>query len=423
MKAIIVGAGMAGLAAARKLHDSGVEVVVLEARDRIGGRTSTIDFGGTAVDVGAAWIHDTPNNPLTALAEAAGTGHMPSDDSNVEKWAVFDRDGSRLSRDQLSFVIEKRRELFDIRPPADASPDLTLASAAEWATADPNSDDFTERACAYARALVENFNGADLHDLSIGVADVGGSQPEQNDLLESGYAPLIKHLARGLDIRLNAVVTNVVDSGTSVRAIAGTDEFQADALVVTVSLGVLQSGAISFVPPLPSDKRLAIDRMGMGSFNKVVFRFPAGSIPERAEMISRMRVQQGEPLIWVNMSASHGAPVLVGIDGGPSADVAESLPDEELRERSLSALRAMMPTLPDPIDWTRTRWTSDPFSLGAYSYQRAGSPPSDPATLGRAHGRILFAGEAVESPATTMVHGAYLSGLAAADTALALTSE
>lgn len=414
---IVVGAGMAGLAAARALRAGGADVVVLEARDRIGGRINTVEFSDAYVDLGAAWIHDTPNNPLTEIADAAGVRRIPSDDSNHKNWQLHDVDGRKLISGRKANLADKCRELLTMHAPEGTAEHASMADTAPAiANAYALSEDPDERANAFARMVVENFNGADFDQINAHVNDLGLDQPEFNDLMDPGYAPILELLAKHSDIRLGTAVTAIGQSADGVSVTTADGEvLTADQVIVTVPLSLLKASAIDFSPALPDDKLAAISRMGMGNFEKVAFEFDEPFWNKDVEIIGAFRVAVGEPLFWVSFYKSHQVPVLIGLCGGTSALEFTALSDADRIELALANLRRIYgEDLPEPKASLLTYWSLDPFSLGAYSYASAESFADDPALLGRTEGRVLFAGEAVASPATTMVHGAYLSGIAAA---------
>ncbi|ROP72672.1 NAD(P)/FAD-dependent oxidoreductase [Curtobacterium sp. PhB115] len=418
---IVVGAGVAGLAAARALALGGQRVVVLEARDRIGGRTWTDTSLGVPVDLGASWIHGIDGNPLWSLASSFGietveftVGSFQFDGRPI---AWHAQSGARLSdADAASFVADLHT--VDAALPAvvgSAPPPSTYAAAVDtvlralrW------QGDRAARVREYMAHRSEDLCGA-----PVTVLDAHGLDeehvPGDEVVFPGGYAQYAAALADGLDVRLSSAVRSVTHSasGVEVRLEDGSSVTAGD-VVVTVPLGVLQAGDVTFDPPLADAAAGALGRLGMGTYDKVFLRFPS-----RFWGDAWVVRQQGSAGVdwhsWYDMSRVTGAPVLAALVGGAGARRLETLPDAMIVEEAVEALRRMFgPSVPAPEAVRITRWADDPFSRGSYSYLHVGASPEDHDLLGTPSGRVQLAGEATwgEDPAT--VHGALLSGLRAA---------
>jgi monoamine oxidase len=204
------------------------------------------------------------------------------------------------------------------------------------------------------------------------------------------------------------------DSGVVVGLADGSSIAAAHA-VVTVPLGVLQAGVVTFDPPLSDPVTGAVGRLGMGVYDKVFLRFPTRFWGD--DWVIR---QQGSAGVdwhsWYDMSRVTGEPVLAALVGGSGARRLETLPDAMIVEEGVAALRRMFGTeaVPEPEASRITRWAEDPFARGSYSYLHVGASVDDHDLLGTPSGRVQLAGEATwgDDPAT--VHGALLSGLRAA---------
>ena len=188
------------------------------------------------------------------------------------------------------------------------------------------------------------------------------------------------------------------------RAEPGKEErsFEANKLVLTVPLGVLKAGTIKFNPPLPANKQSAISRLGMGTLNKCCLRFSRPFWPTTVDWLGQI-------------PSGSGQPVLVGFQAGAAAVAMETMNNEHLIASAMESLRGIFGKgMPEPIGAQITRWHSDPFSGGAYSFNALGSTPTDREELAKPLAkRLFFAGEA-SHPMFGTVHGAYLSGLRAA---------
>ncbi|GAT11754.1 monoamine oxidase [Mycolicibacterium novocastrense] len=184
----------------------------------------------------------------------------------------------------------------------------------------------------------------------------------------------------------------------------------ADRVIVTVPLGVLKADAIAFDPPLPQPKRDAIGRLGFGLLNKVVLAFDQPFWPRTRPMIGLVGPDQPVSDL-VNGLLLSDKPILIGLRSGQAAWSREALPDGDAVAQVINALDA-----PEPTRSIVTRWGTDPYSLGSYSFIAVGSSPDDMSALGEPVGeRLLFAGEATNPEFFGTVHGAYLSGIREAD--------
>jgi monoamine oxidase len=418
---VVVGAGVAGLAAARALALGGQRVVVLEARDRIGGRTWTDSSLGVPVDLGASWIHGVDGNPLWALASAFGidtveftVGSFQFDGRPI---AWHDPSGAALSAEDTSAFVA---DLHTVDAALDAvvaqaPPPSTYAAAVDTVLRSLQwQGDRAARVREYTAHRSEDLCGA-----PVTVLDAHGLDeehvPGDEVVFPGGYAQYARALAEGLDVRLSSVVRSVTQADDSVTVgLTDGTAVVARQVVVTVPLGVLQAGDVVFDPPLSAPVNGALDRLGMGTYDKVFLRFPS-----RFWGDSWVIRQQGPAGVdwhsWYDMSRVTGAPVLAALVGGAGARRLETLPDAMVVDEGVVALRKMFgASVPRPEAFRITRWAEDPFSRGSYSYLHVGASPDDHDLLGTPSGRVQLAGEATWSDDPATVHGALLSGLRAA---------
>lgn len=422
---IVIGAGLAGLAAARALQDAGLDVTVLEGRSRIGGRTFTDHALGLPVDLGASWIHGLIANPLTPLAARFGAPVAFTDFDNEEPGSnlVFaadgtPRDANAYGRGRQTFYGALLHLAASCLPPR---PDerTTLADAIRSGL--PGADALTaaERTgfdlTAWGDMVLENAADNDAigflreHDFS---ALDGG-----NWLLTHGYGPIVNGLAEGVTVVLDTAVTRVQVDANGVRLHTANGSHSASRVIVTVPLGVLQSGRMTFDPPLSSDRLEALQRVGMGRFEKLVLRYPWRFWPVSPHNFVYDSARQ-PPLFqfWLNLAHYTAEPVLVTYSAGSTADYWNRLDDRDLLVAAQAALNAMFGSdVPAPSAYTRTRWADDPFAGGSYSFQQVGMRPDDRARLARPVGeRLFFAGEHTHTHYFATTHGAYESGIRAA---------
>ena len=317
---IVIGAGLAGLGAARALVDRGRQVVVLEGRDRLGGRAVTTNELGVPVDLGAAWIHGIRGNPVAEFAKQSGIKwSVANGDDNVG----FDYSLVRLSDKELSDVERLAGELLEsaTKSAEGGDDDISIADALSVGLADLDPRRRT-LATAELRRAVEHEFAADLDRLSAWEGDEGQAVAGDEVVLPAGYSAVVDVIATGLDVRLGRTVTAIGrdDDGVTVSTESG-DE-RAAMVIVTIPIGVLQAGAVVFDPPLPPAHRDAIVRLGSGLLEKVILRFDRVFWPADADYIGFAR-QDGRYIEWLNMAKHLGQPILVGFTAGqPARDLA-----------------------------------------------------------------------------------------------------
>ncbi len=415
-RVLVIGAGLAGLSAARALVGAGARVTVLEARDRIGGRIWTSDaWAGMPMDLGASWIHGVKGNPLTALADEAGAQRLAT---SYDAAMLLDGAGREVD---LEAELEVAEALISVaRRRADkGDDDISLKAAI---TAHPGWGRLDARGRRLVRfqvnATVEQEYGGAWDRVSAWHFDAGDEFGGGDVLFPGGYGQITDHLARGLDIRLGAVVRGIAPRAAGVEvSLADGSRDSADHVVVTVPLGVLQSGAISFGAPLDPARTRAMERLGMGLLNKCWLRFDRIAWPEDVDWIEWLGPRDGEWQEWVSLGRAAGLPVLLGFHAADQARAKESLSDAEMRAEAHEALKAMFGSrFPAPKAAQITRWSQDRFALGSYSFNATGTAPKTRQKLAGAdwEGRILFAGEACSAEHFGTAHGAVLSGRQAA---------
>jgi len=410
-RVIVVGAGMAGLAAARRLRDAGHHVTVLEARGRLGGRILTDDSLGVPIDLGASWIHGDQGNPIADLAEKVGAETVPTDWDSL---AVYGPDGPIPAGDIKEADAAWREvsdELEDLHADAglnDSLADGLIDVAGRRALADP-----------LARWTIDSYvtsdYGADPADMSLRYFEQDEAFAGDDLIFPGGYRPLIRALARGTSVRLREQVRAIAHDQDGVTVTTDRGAYTADRAIVTAPLGVLRAGAIAFDPPLPQAKTAAIQRLRMGFLDKVVLRFPAPFWPRDVEVFGMVGDQ---PIPhFINALVFTGEPILIGLIGGSAAREREKLSDAVILRDARAALASSFGVdVPEPNGALITRWAQDRLTYGSYSYPAVGSRPGDRDVLASAvGGRIHFAGEATHVDYFATVHGAYLSGLRAAD--------
>jgi monoamine oxidase len=432
---VIIGAGAAGIAAARSLHDQGARFVILEARERIGGRVWTHRDPRTPVpiELGAEFIHGSAEEIEKVLQEA----RLPVVDIEGRRWMVS---GSRWTPlDDFWDRLYRVMKLLDNGSRRDRSVQAFLDTR-------PGGRRMA-RDRQLARQFVEGFHAADPRLISAkALADSGtpGEEVRETRLAHviDGYDRVIEWMAAPLAdrIRLGAVVTRVQwAAGHAVAEVQHADgrhrfEVEARTILVTVPLGVLQAppgetGAIAFDPDLGSAKRTALESLVSGTVVRVALHlrdrvwaseeFGKKVQEEETDALSFLHSNDPDFAVWWTAYPLR-APVIVGWRGGPGALRLSQLSPDQIEARAIASLARHLRMTPRRMRsmvegvWTHN-WELDPFARGAYSYQRVGAADATDVLARPLKRTLFFAGEATGTGGSTgTVDGAIGTGRRAA---------
>ncbi|HEX3240834.1 MAG TPA: NAD(P)/FAD-dependent oxidoreductase [Solirubrobacterales bacterium] len=434
-RVLVIGAGMSGLSAARALADAGHSPVVLEARDRIGGRTwSRTDLGPHPIELGAEFVHGT-TGPTWPLLEKYGLDTVFAYRNHGPE--VYEHVGGVL-RDQTdpdssSFfdVAEGIAEIAVERAEGgagDTSVDSIMGEVVAAKSPAPSADEVRLYHNTFHVYVTE-----DLEEVSVfGIRDMLSAdpkaetpaepdpKPDWNYRVVEGYSALCDRLAEGLDVRLGTVVRGIDWTGSEIEVETSEGPFEAAAVIVTLPLGVLKAGDVSFTPPLPEDKQRAIDELGAGVVNKVVLEFEESFWPEECGLLF---TDLDSECFWPP-AAGRGAstPILTWWTSGSRARAVAKDVDAAV-ETALEDLKRIfsVDSLPALVSVQAQCWGEDPYARLAYSYM----PQSELGAglhelLASPVGNLFFAGEATaRPPASASVPGAFVSGRRAAEELLA----
>ncbi len=409
---IVIGAGMAGVTAARQLVRAGRQVVTLEARTRVGGRVYSVrDFCGAAVEGGAEFVHGTGAATWPEV-RTAGLAVRPCP---LFRNAMFNVGGRTRWLPWIvlhpgvwpTFPILYR--LQRLRPP-----DLSAREFIE-------RQHYRGRARTMAEMTLSAHLPGSVDEIGVlGLVDDGVLHLETglNHRIADGYDRLAEYIGRDLDIRFDFAVDTIrwAPDGVMVRARDG-GEITARAAVCTLPVGVLQSGAVRFTPALPEAKQTALQQMVMGPVLKVLLRFTEPFWPRWATTIG---CGVGPvTLYWpVFHNADGQPPVLIAYCTGPRAARLSRVSENEAVAVILDDLRRLFPKT-DPrrllLAHQRIDWTTDPFACGGYTFLRPGGTGARARLAAADTGALFWAGSATErTPFAATVEAAYLSGLRAA---------
>lgn len=240
----------------------------------------------------------------------------------------------------------------------------------------------------------------------------------KNALVPEGYFQLFRSLTQHVPIHLNQIVSQINYGPDGVNIITQHEKYHANQVIITVPLGVLKANAIKFHPALPKDKRAAISQLGMGSYEKLYLLFDKVFWDKDKEWIGMLPQNEQEAFNIFNYYKYTKKPVLIVFTSGK---LARDMEKEHLTEWVMQHLRRIYGNnIPKPIKNKKTHWGSDPFTRGSYSYLPVNVDKSVIDTLAQpVANRLYFAGEATSNTDPSTVHGAYLSGIRAAEEVLA----
>jgi polyamine oxidase len=414
MRVIVVGAGVAGLAAADAARHTGADVVVLEARDRIGGRIRTAPLGPGSIDLGAAWVHNPVGNPVAEALTTAGIGSR-NDGAYWSRMAVW-RNGWVGGPESTALTAAVEADWDPSEAIAALPGNDRYVDGVEWYLADRELDGVVGELVRFGLLWILGplviAGHPDRVSLAGAAAYADGSGG--NLVLTGGYRALVDRLSDELDIRLDAPVAGVEHGGGEVLVRSGDETIEGDRVVLTVPRGVLQSGTLALDPPLGAEHAAAVERLAMGTLEKVAFRFSEPFWPESVWQITRVADDRAFP-IWFDFTLHAGAPTLVALYNPAATPGLAGLSVEERVERALEALREMFGSVPAPEETLASDWAGDPWARGSYSYIPLGAGVDDMRRLAEPlSGRVSLAGEATVPACYGTVEAAFVSGLRAA---------
>ncbi|KAE9448343.1 hypothetical protein C3L33_19756, partial [Rhododendron williamsianum] len=429
---VIVGAGIAGLVAARQLIFLGFKVVVLEGRNRPGGRVKTKKMTGgggaaAAADLGGSVLTGINGNPLGVLARQLGFPlHKVRDICPLYLPSGKTVNSETDSKVEVSFnkLLDRVCKLRQAMMEEVKSADVSLGTALEAFRRVYNvAEDPQERMLLnWHLANLEYANATLMSNLSMAFWDQDDPYEMGGDhcFIPGGNERFIRALAEDLPIFYNRRVESVRYGADGVLVYANGQGYRGDMVLCTVPLGVLKKGSIEFVPELPQRKKDAIERLGFGLLNKVAMLFPhdfwGGEIDTFGHLTEDSSMR-GEFFLFYSYSSVSGGPLLVALVAGEAAIKFEKMSPVESVDRVLEILRGIFNpkgiSVPNPLQAVCTRWGQDQYAYGSYSYVAIGAAGDDYDILAESigNGRVFFAGEATNKQYPATMHGAFLSGM------------
>jgi monoamine oxidase len=399
---IIVGAGAAGIAAARRLLAAGKHCVLLEARARPGGRAVTDHSLDAPADLGAAWLHFADTNAWTGLAENAGCEVIRAEPG----WgpAAWIGNAPPDARQRAAAGADYERYEALLEAAAAEGRDVPLAEILPQDNYRPRFDAVMTWAVGVETAEVSTLDLARYADST------------HNWAVREGLGTVVAHAADGLDVRFHATATHIDWSGRGVRVETTAGTLAAGAAIVTVPTSVLARGTIRFTPALPQELRDAAANLPLGVVNKVFFALAPGSFDPRDARQFIGRADTSRTCSYTLFPARQ--PLLGAFFGG---DLSKELEARgELEQFARDELRSIFGASIDAMLGAArsTGWGTDPHSLGSYSAARPGHADARAVLAQTVAPNLCFAGEACSAQFYGTLHGAWLSGQAAADSLL-----
>ncbi len=400
---IIVGAGAAGIAAARRLSMAPLATRVLEARARLGGRAWTWrDPAGLPIELGCGWLHSAEENEWCAVASELGFVI----DRTAPAWRHQLRDIGFAPRDQDDYRAAAARFYARLDHAGAAAPDQA-------------GDRLLEPGCRWnglIDATSTYINGVELDQLS--VHDFWNyHDTETNWRVVEGYGALIAASGAAIDVTLDCPATLIEHEGAMLRVETPRGSLRSRAVIVTVSTNVLAAGLPRFRPALP-DKLAAAAALPLGVADKVFLRLDdAEEFPNDSHLYGAIdRVRTGSYYL-----RPMGRPLIEGYFGGRLARDLEAEGEGAFARFAVDQLAGLLGSdirkRLHPV--AASAWASDPHAQGSYSQAKPGRADARRVVAATVDDRLFFAGEACSVHDFSTAHGAYRTGVAAADAAIA----
>jgi monoamine oxidase len=391
---VIIGGGAAGIGAATEARARGIDGLILEAKDRLGGRAHSIDWNGFRLDLGCTWMHSAERNSLKAEAERVGAAI----DRAPTKWAgqYHNLGFSREEQEQAWAAFEELEERMRADPPASDRASDALEPQNPWN--------------AFLDAISSYVNGAPLKDVS--VADwlsYDNASSDQNLRLSRGYGGLLASLGASFEHRLGTAVTAVSRQKNSVQIQTDSGVIEAERVVVTVPTSTLHK--IRFDPPIAGLLEAA-EQLPLGLADKLFLSLEdPHEFPHGAHLLGNAHSSETGSYFLNPM----GMPVVEGFFGGAGARALEKLGKEEAAAFAVDELASLLGSgirkRLAPI--ALSCWAAEPWIGGSYSHALPGHAADRLRLAASGDDRIAFAGEAVSVEDYSTAHGAFDSGKAA----------
>jgi monoamine oxidase len=398
---VIIGAGAAGIGAARELQRLGKRFILIEARERVGGRMFTDMALGQPFDAGAAYIHFAESNPWTAIAADNSTETI----GGYRLWSgsIAYRGGVALTSEESASRWSAMRQVSEAYDDVEERRDMSMAEALR------DEEQIVRDA---SRIQAQMAAGEDPEWVS--VSDWQRLESGQNVIVRGGYGALAEKAAVPLSPRFGVKALAVDWSGQIVQVTTDKGVIRARKAIVTVPVGVLKAGAIRFTPGLPAETNRALDGLRMGALTKVALRFGEERFGFQPH---QFLAEVGDPSRAITFEAwPSGSDLVIAVFGGGYARTVSAQGEAAAVEHALERfIRIAGAEARKSFKGGRlAAWSEDPLSLGSYAVALPGRMLSREALAKPVGDRVWFAGEATAGVYSMTAGGAYLAGRDAA---------
>ena len=426
---IIIGAGASGIAAANYLQQNGKKVIILEARNRIGGRIHDENVKGFGkIPLGAAWLHykqdawknyDIKTHMLKELLDKCGVKYIKSDGlQNKENLPIYDSDGNLFINKEAMKILSKLPKL--ICQECKKYPEMILSECIKKILKKYNlQEDIID---AFINRTTEHCSlNADL----MRCKNYDCWEPN-GDIVVDGYGKLITKLANNIKIKLNSEVIKIVQNDivtVTTKHNKIYKLYKSKYLILTIPLGVLKKGIIDFSPPLPKEKIDILKKnIYTGLHEKIFLSFPYKFWDSKIHVFHYAdNKERGLCTQWQNLSFKKDKNILYTNLSGPEEKYVYKS-DEELKDISMKHLKKIFGNnIPEPLDIYVTRWKIDPYTMGsAHSQPNLNGTMNDFKIIRKPFHKIFFAGVSTSESVTETVEAAILTGIRASKEILCL---
>tara|TARA_B100000900_G_scaffold80871_1_gene65133 strand:+ start:187 stop:1485 length:1299 start_codon:yes stop_codon:yes gene_type:complete len=419
-KVLVIGAGISGLAAAKDLNDSGYDVTILEAKDRIGGRLYTDRSLGVPLEVGANWIHDNnpETNPIMKIKKELGLkAHKCSVAGPAVSFEVLNKEGNKIEISGKDLEkIEFRIGIFAylakyLRPSTNISEIFTFVKKLGLLSF------IKEEALFVLIQKIALEQAEDPENVSIEALFEQEGFGDDEAVI-GGFDQIAYYFEKELHnkIILNSPIEHINYEQDTIKVISGNEKYEANAVIVTASLGALKKEVIKFTPELPIEKKQSIKKLGWGTLNKVILKFENKFWSDTDFIV--IANKESNFHAWINEEPVCKEPVIVANISGKNAKKFENKTDEEVVQIALNELKAVYGNKVSELNsYYITKWSLDPYIYGSYSTNKAGENSqllrkqlSTPV-----NSKLFFAGEATSVKVAGYLQMALQSGVREAE--------
>lgn len=423
---IVIGAGAAGITAARNLTHQGKKVLVLEARDRIGGRIHDISTSQMGeIHLGASWLHyKGKHHILKDILDYYNVKYLEDDAlESSDSMGIYTKDGELVKQDKQLFseILIKMPKL--IKKYGKKYPNLTVTQVVDkickaTQAANPKFDK------ALINSLItRSFEHCSMNADVMPAKEFDGWEPNGH-FIKDGFGKLIQQLSKNINIQLNSVVRQIIQkkqksqeesqSMNYVKIITDKDIFFSHYVISTIPVGVLQSNLVKFKPELPQEKKESLKNLDSGNHEKIFLKFPYVFWDKDVEVFQYSSDKnRGVCTQWYNiLLKAENKKILYANISGPDIKYAKKS-NAELQKISMKVLRKMFgEDIPEPLAIYVTRWSLDKYTLGGpYAHPKKNGKMEDLSIIGCPFGNIHFGGVDTSKDVTETVEAAILSGI------------